>query len=403
MRGAIDDELRWRNLERHREIRRAISSHLGRRVLTDEREAPKLAFDILFLFRRSGALKRFVDFRALGSAYFERYRPEDAPALDRLLGTELRRRQHPAFARWRDHPAARVWLARLAPGQVNGVTLAIDLGRLTPQERATDPVIARVWSALERDLSLRPGDAHLLARWTLPEGGQRRLSAAMSALEMAQFFQWLTQPDLGTYTIYVEEPEHWVPMMDYMLFRRLSGPEMVEDGIAHGAYVRDFRATPMLPWLVSMTRRTGPAGPLEGTAASGASALPAEAPAAARMSRGAFDRAVRDALRAYEDREALAASPLLASAAIAAKCSADEAPVATLRRVLAEAAGSLRERPRDQKFWRVLELTYLRPVGSQELAAERLGLPFGTYRYQLATGVGRVADLLWRQELDAAG
>ena len=55
-------------------------------------------------------------------------------------------------------------------------------------------------------------------------------------------------------------------------------------------------------------------------------------------------------------------------------------------------------RPRDAKFWRALELTYFRPAGSQELAAERLALPFGTYRYQLATGIERVVQTLWTQE-----
>jgi hypothetical protein len=62
---------------------------------------------------------------------------------------------------------------------------------------------------------------------------------------------------------------------------------------------------------------------------------------------------------------------------------------------LLEQAQALRERPRDAKFWRALELTYFRPAGSQEIAAERLGVPFGTYRYQLATGIERVAQALW--------
>ena len=55
-------------------------------------------------------------------------------------------------------------------------------------------------------------------------------------------------------------------------------------------------------------------------------------------------------------------------------------------------------RPRDARFGRALELTYVRPAGSQELAAERLGIPFGTYRYQLATGIERIARALWERE-----
>jgi hypothetical protein len=36
---------------------------------------------------------------------------------------------------------------------------------------------------------------------------------------------------------------------------------------------------------------------------------------------------------------------------------------------------------------------------AQALAAERLGLPFSTYRYQLAGGIRRVTERLWQREL----
>jgi hypothetical protein len=36
-------------------------------------------------------------------------------------------------------------------------------------------------------------------------------------------------------------------------------------------------------------------------------------------------------------------------------------------------------------------------LASQEKVAERLGLPFSTYRYQLAKGIERVAEMLWQR------
>ena len=88
------------------------------------------------------------------------------------------------------------------------------------------------------------------------------------------------------------------------------------------------------------------------------------------------------------------------SAAVQSASAPGEAPADTLRRLLTETARALAERPRDAKFWRALDLTYVHPAGSQELAAERLGLPFGTYRYQLATGIERVAQALWERETE---
>ena len=55
--------------------------------------------------------------------------------------------------------------------------------------------------------------------------------------------------------------------------------------------------------------------------------------------------------------------------------------------------------PRDERLYRAIHATYLAPVGTQERAAERLGLPFSTYRYHLTTGIERVTAWLWQREL----
>jgi hypothetical protein len=67
--------------------------------------------------------------------------------------------------------------------------------------------------------------------------------------------------------------------------------------------------------------------------------------------------------------------------------------------VLREAAAILRSSPKGDKLYRVLDATYFTPAATQELAAERLGLPFSTYRYQLASGLERITEWLWRREL----
>jgi hypothetical protein len=73
-----------------------------------------------------------------------------------------------------------------------------------------------------------------------------------------------------------------------------------------------------------------------------------------------------------------------------------------LRSLLDEAAASLRDHPRDEKLYRALEATYLHPAPTQEAAAERLGLPFSTYRRHLTAGVDRVTGWLWQRELHGA-
>jgi TolB-like protein/cytochrome c-type biogenesis protein CcmH/NrfG len=118
------------------------------------------------------------------------------------------------------------------------------------------------------------------------------------------------------------------------------------------------------------------------------------------LMRADFDVAVKEALRHYTRADLLLGNPLL-EMAIAAGGGQREAQVARLQQVLAEAAQTIFVNERDQKLQRVLELTYFRPVQKQEAAAERLGLPFSTYRRHLTAGVERLTEWLWQREQEA--
>ncbi len=111
-----------------------------------------------------------------------------------------------------------------------------------------------------------------------------------------------------------------------------------------------------------------------------------------------FADSVRRALHDYSRPEALSANPLLQSRVV--RDAAGGTPtVASLQGVLRDAVGHFQNHPRDEKFFRALSLTYLQSALSQERAAERLGLAFGTCRYHLARGIARVVDRLWQREL----
>jgi DNA-directed RNA polymerase specialized sigma24 family protein len=115
------------------------------------------------------------------------------------------------------------------------------------------------------------------------------------------------------------------------------------------------------------------------------------------LSRTEFDAAVRSALRSYNRTDGLSANPLIRTRVVA---DAGSAPtVEALRKALSETVETLAGDPRDMKLHRAVAMTFLRGVPTQQVAAERLGLPFSTYRRHLARGVQRVCDLLWQREL----
>jgi hypothetical protein len=121
-------------------------------------------------------------------------------------------------------------------------------------------------------------------------------------------------------------------------------------------------------------------------------------PSLAVLSAPEFERSVRQALRDYARPDALAANPLLRSRLGLAATGHSSGP-AGLQSILRAALETLKAHPRDQKFYRALLYTYFQPAATQESAAERLGLPFSTYRYHLARGIERMVEWLWNMEL----
>ena len=119
------------------------------------------------------------------------------------------------------------------------------------------------------------------------------------------------------------------------------------------------------------------------------------------LSRAEFAQAVRAALKHATRDTLLAANPLATTRIVQSARGPAEKSSAAIRRVLLEGARALAHPPRNEKFWRALDLTYFRPAGTQELAAERLGIPFNTYRYQLATALERLTERLWEMESTA--
>lgn len=114
-----------------------------------------------------------------------------------------------------------------------------------------------------------------------------------------------------------------------------------------------------------------------------------------------FAGAVREALRNFHRPDLLRTSPLLNSRLVAAARGADAAPAVateTLRGVLRSHHERLGEAPEVAVLKRVLELTYLKPLRSQQAVADALSMSWSTYRRRLTTAVGVLSAQLWEAE-----
>ena len=78
-----------------------------------------------------------------------------------------------------------------------------------------------------------------------------------------------------------------------------------------------------------------------------------------------------------------------------------EARAKVLQGLFREAAISLRGTASDLKSFRALRACYFEPLGTQELAAEKLELGIATLRRHLRDGEQKMVEILWAKEKSA--
>jgi DNA-directed RNA polymerase specialized sigma24 family protein len=104
---------------------------------------------------------------------------------------------------------------------------------------------------------------------------------------------------------------------------------------------------------------------------------------------------VREALTHWRDAGAFAACALMR-----ARLAADFSdPVEELRALLRRAVDDLAHDPRGVRAREALTAGYFSGAPTQEAAARRIGLPFGTYRRHLRQGLDLLCEALWQREL----
>jgi hypothetical protein len=377
-RDVIDRELSWRDPTRHRALRSRIGALVGARLRHASAATWSRAFrDSLWLWRHDEVVGSFFDWRAhdLGTL-----RPAHHDDLATILSL-VRRHEGPEAERiaahwWSRQPEAFTVFEHAR--ELVGFIAYLDLERIDPTDRELDPAIAAAERFLEETAPLRPGE-HLthLRFWVDRDSLHDERSPTHHLLSMRVVSAWLTGPP-GWTVLAISGSERWREFFESIDFHPAPSAGFEVGGRRYRAFAHDWRAVPPETWF-ERGRDSGE-----------------EAPELTVLSREEFDAAVRRALRDLERDVELASNPLLASR-VARRSSPQPTPD-DLRRLIEEAAQTLAGHPKDEKLLRALEVTYLDPSPTQEAAAERLGIPFSTYRRHLGKGVERIVEHLWRAE-----
>ena len=390
-RDVLDAELRWRDPDRYAELHRRIRAYLFDRLRRNPAEGTRIWRDLMFLHRRNPVYAPFMSWDVDCGVYEDVPRPADRAAMLAMTREAEGPESAAVLAYWLDRRPERCRVYRRA-GHPEPAGFALHLELYVPDatDLAVDPVVAAAWAHAHAVGRLRPGEhLDLLRTFVVPEA-YHRPSPVMDQIQVSCASAWSSQSGPALSFLVLADPEFWAAQMAY-IEHSPAGEATVGDR-TFTLFAHDWRAMPVDEWLSTLGDRELADGP-------GPSA-PVPEPGRLRvvLSEQEFQTAVRDALRSARRPGDLARNPLCRSRVVSDVAHGRPAAQA-LAELLVEATDSLADDPRAGKLHRVVATTFFRGVPTQEVAAERLGLPFSTYRRHLGAGIDRITAWLWEREL----
>ncbi|MDG4763225.1 AAA family ATPase [Solwaraspora sp. WMMD406] len=386
VRDALNHDLRWRDPQGFETMHRRLHSYLLGEALaaTGSAVLPTVGA-MMYLQRHAQVIRRYFTWQGEGEVFEDSYRPADRDAVT-ALATEAEGAESASIVRfWLDRQPENCFVYRSsATDAVVAFMIWLSLSDPDPQELQTDPVVATAWRHCRSTAPLRCGEHIGIARFMVHPPAYQRPSPVTDLVQMRMLAWFLHDKGLATHYLVLRDAEFWQPHLAYFDDHPVGTVPKV-GGRPYHLYFHDWRLTPLMQWLAHNQQQL----------LYGMQPRPAQESAELLvLSRPEFDAAVRAGLRTWRRPDELATNPLTRSRLVVNQGGTD--PRLALRDALAGAVDRLRD---DERSHRVLVTTFLNGTPTQEAAADRLGLPFSTYRRHLARALDRLSDLLWEQEL----
>ncbi len=402
-REALAAELRWRNPDWYAELhRRARAYYAARLQQTQGQEQQAVLIDYIYLHRDNPAVRPFfvqlqAHWQEEAAVLTDLPGPADWPILLGMVAGHEGEEAARLAAYWFARQPQGVQVFRTADWQPGGFVQKLALHETTAEDIDADPAVKAAWFYLQKQAPLRPGEKATLFRFWMAAESYQQVSMVQSYIFVNAVLHYLMTPGLAFTFFPCAEATFWLPMFAYADLTRLPEADFEVGGRHYGVFGHDWRQVPPAAWLDLLAQREIRLKPQ-------AAPLPQAAPPVAVLGRADFALAVRSALRDYAEAGSvgLASNPLLHSRLVVERTGTQAGPAgrtAMLQAVIGEAAARLQVSPRQAKLFNALHQTYFQPAATQEQAAERLDLPFSTYRRHLKAGIEQVVDILWQQEI----
>lgn len=387
VRKALRADLRHRDRERERALRRRIADHLYARARAGHE---LLSIDLAHLVQNE-AIRWGFSWEGAGVHRLDEVRPGDAERIRALLAEKrVPERWTPAVPYFAQAPE-RIAVVRDLDDRIRGFELSVTPGNAPPIADA-DPVLGP-WLAHAREHAA--GNAVL---WQVAidfTGDPRARVQAMlgmsgiirSGLENPRWAYLPIDPRLPQAVAFAQAAgARHLPELDCSL-----------DGHATSCYLLDYGPDGLLGAQRALIYQELGLGAADGGPGGATAAGPGPEPARPAQPAPVVDATVedvREALRNLGVPHKLATSPLARGETL-------EERAASVRSLLAETAErAFGDTPNEQLLRRVLVRGYLDPAASHEQAADELALSRAAYFRRLRAAAERVAELLTRPARD---
>ncbi len=395
-REAIAHELQWRNPERYSELHhRTRSYYSGLLDRASGATQQQILFDYIYLHRDSPVVRPFFNWHSQPASYQDVARPEDLPEILRLVEKNEGPQSVALVKKWFEiQPLSfTVFRSSIQPGHLDGLMVTLVLGD-QDYSAVGDPAVDAAIAHIKKVAPMRETDRSIYFRFWMADEGYQDVSPIQSVIFVSMVQIELTTPHLAFVLIPCAQPEFWSPMFAYAMQPRVHDTDFTVDGHLYGVFALDWRAISTKKWLALLGEREVPLKESE--------YIQRPAQDVMVLSQNGFAEAVQDALRGFNNDIVLSQNPLLRSRLVLEypETSSDvRTHLAAIRQIVRTAVDRLDANAKDAKLYEALGACYLKPMRSQEVAAEALDVSIATLRRHLKSGVSRVVDHLWQLEI----
>jgi hypothetical protein len=384
-RDVLDFDLHWRNPTGYARLQQIALNHfLQQAEMVGPQERQRIRLDVLFIYRHAPGFASFFAWNTLDNAYAEPAQPTDYPVILEMVRVHEGEESAAIARHWLLQQPEAFLVYRTTSGELYGFMTQLALQHATAEDAAVDPAVTPVWQYAQSHQPTQPDDVVLFLRFWMARETYQTVSQAINLTAANCVIHWTTTPRLVWSFVAMSNPDFMAPHFESIRFQRTPAADFVVGGRPYGVFSHNWVAEPVSAWQKNV-KQVGTTMPPGETAVS---------PPTITFTETEFAAAVRQALRDYTRPDLLATNPLLRSRLLPAT----EQTPAALQTLLRQTILDLSQNPKDARLYRALWHTYIEPEATQERTAERLDLPFNTYRYHLTAGLERLVAALWRRQ-----